>query len=82
MRDGELAAAIATSAVARSDGRNAMALEVLAAAEAERGRFDEAKRWGEQALAVATAAGLGEICARVRVALELYSVGRPLRVGP
>jgi len=79
-RDGELAATIAADALARRGARDLQALEVLAAAEAERGRFDEAKRRAEQALDLARAAGRVEVLARLEAALQAYRSGEPLRI--
>jgi tetratricopeptide (TPR) repeat protein len=82
VRDGGLAAAIASAAVERSGGRNPMALEALAAAEAERGRFVEAIARAEQALRLVRPAGAGELAARLEAELQAYRAGKPLRVAP
>jgi tetratricopeptide (TPR) repeat protein len=79
-RDGDCAATIAADALERSGGRGLQALEVLAAAEAERGRFDDARRLAEQALDLARPAGLAEVTARLEAALQAYRSGKPLRI--
>jgi tetratricopeptide (TPR) repeat protein len=81
-RDGELAAQIAQAALERSGGRSLPALEALAAAEAECGRFEQATRLAEQALQAARAAAVGELVARLEVALQAYRARKPLRTGP
>ena len=82
VRDGELAATIAAAAVQRGGGRNPAALEVLAAAEAERGRYEEAAQWAQRALELARSGAPAELVARLEVALRAYRAGRPLRAGP
>jgi protein O-mannosyl-transferase len=78
-RDGELAGGIALAALERRGARDVQALEILAAAEAERGRFDAAIERALAALAAAESSGLEQDAARLRAELELYRAGRPMR---
>ncbi len=78
-RDGELAAEIALAALERRGARDIQALEVLAAAEAERGRFEAAIERARAALAAAESSGVQQHAALLRAELELYRAGRPMR---
>jgi tetratricopeptide (TPR) repeat protein len=79
-RDGELAVALARAALARRGERDVPSLEVLAAAEAERGRFAEAVARCQAALDAALANGMQQDSDRLRMALGLYQAGQPLRL--
>jgi len=84
VRDGPRAAALAERAVRLTDGRDARALDVLAAAYAESGRFREAVDAAHKALLAAASCGKdsGEAEA-VRNRLELYRAGSAYRApGP
>jgi len=74
-RDGREALALAERAVRAADRPGTRALAALAAALAESGRFDEAVRWQERALAQAPAARAAEHAAR----LARYREGRAWR---
>lgn len=74
-RDAAAAVANAQRAWALSKGQRKDWLDILAAAHAEAGQFDDALRWQEEALAHAAEEHRAEQMAR----LELYRAGRPYR---
>jgi tetratricopeptide (TPR) repeat protein len=76
LRDGKKAVEYATKACQLSNWKVATALDTLAAACAECGRFDEARKWIEQALDLASE----EEKAELRSRSELYRAGKPYRV--
>ena len=76
-RNGTEALALADSAV-KMNG-NAVALDTLAIAFAENGRFDEAVETGQQALALAGTSGSKDDAANIRRRLELYRKRQPWR---
>lgn len=82
VRDGELSAELAREALERRGPRDLQALEVLAAAEAELGRFEAALEHSHAALEAAESAGLQQDAARLRGEIELYRAAKPLRSGP
>ena len=57
--------------------QQADALNVLAAAYAEAGRFSDAIRVGQRAIDVATVAGQSELAQQIQERLRLYQAGRP-----
>ena len=61
-------------------GRRWNVLEVVAAAQAEVGRFDQAVTTAERALALARAAGQEALATRLPQALAGYRAGRPYRL--
>ena len=74
-RDGNLALKHATEACEQSDWSNYSALDTLAAANAELGRFEDAIGWQEKAIANAPERMTGEL----RKRLELYKKEKPFR---
>jgi tetratricopeptide (TPR) repeat protein len=82
LRDGAEAVRLAERASARSSQPSAVIERTLAAAYAEAGRFPEAIRASERALALANAAqATGEVAHDAEEG-RLYRSGKPLRVGP
>ncbi|MGD0651504.1 MAG: tetratricopeptide repeat protein [Verrucomicrobiia bacterium] len=59
--------------------QQADALDVLAAAYAEAGRFSDAIRVAQQAVELARAAGQQELARQLQERLQLYQAGRPFR---
>jgi Flp pilus assembly protein TadD len=88
LRDGKEAVALAEAAVARIGPDDAhlaerlQAMDTLAAAYAEAGRFDKAISVTEEVLAKAQAAGLETVAAEARARLALYRAGKPYREAP
>lgn len=76
VRNGAEAVRLAEAASAATGGRDPRALDVLAAAYAEAGRFDEAVRAATSALDLASGAEARQAAER---RLALYRAGRPLR---
>ena len=58
--------------VRQTDGRDLVALDILAAAQAETGRFEEAVATATRALDLAPPLGQEELSARIRERRELY----------
>jgi tetratricopeptide (TPR) repeat protein len=81
VRSGPEAVRWAERACALTGGRTALFLGTLAAACAEAGRFDEAQRVAQQAIAQARAAGQANVVAANQRLLELYRAGQAHR-GP
>jgi len=79
LRDGAHAVALAEAAVQRTGQHDADALNSLAAAYAEVGRFPEAVTAGEQALALARATGRTELVAALDARLARYRSGQRVR---
>ncbi len=77
-RDGEEALRLARRAL-EGEERDPVALNSLAAALAELGRFEEATRAAREALRLAEEAGLAEEAAQIRGLLQLYERGEPYR---
>ena len=61
--------------------QQADALDVLAAAYAEAGRFSDAIRVAQQAVELASAAGQQELARQLQERLQLYQAGRPFHEG-
>ncbi len=76
VRDGQQAVRLAERAAALTLERDPAVLDVLAAAYAEAGDFDRARRTAGRAAALAE----GELAAAIETRLELYRVDRPFRV--
>jgi tetratricopeptide (TPR) repeat protein len=76
LRDGKEAVEYATKACKLSNWKLATALDTLAAAYAELGEFDEARKWIKQALDLASEDEKAEL----RPRSELYQAGKPYRV--
>jgi len=77
-RNGERAVAFATRACELTNYESPQCLDVLAAAQAEAGRFDDAVRTMEKVLQL-TRGLKGSIAVELRVRSELYKTGRPYR---
>jgi Flp pilus assembly protein TadD len=80
-RDGAEALALAREVV-RRDPQSPDALDLLAAALAENGRFGDAERTAGAALAAARAAGRTDLAAALEARRALYAAGRPYRETP
>jgi len=77
VRNGNQAVELARQANQLAGGNNPVFLRTLAAALAEAGRFDEAKRTAEKALALAPAAGRPDLATPLSGELKLYAAGLP-----
>lgn len=81
VRNGTEALRLAELANAAGGGRDAQAMDVLAAAYAESGRFDEAVRAAARALELSGSTVSPEARRGAEQRLALYRAGRPFRVG-
>jgi tetratricopeptide (TPR) repeat protein len=81
-RDGAEAMRLAERAVAKSPEPAAVLHSTLAAACAEAGRFADAVREGERAVALARSAGAHEEAARYAEQLRRYRAGQPFHFAP
>jgi protein O-mannosyl-transferase len=79
IRNGLRAVSLAEHANTLTVGADPITLDTLAAAYAEAGRFDEAARTAEQALARAQSTGQMDLLAELRTRLSLYKSQRPFR---
>jgi Flp pilus assembly protein TadD len=79
LRNGAEAVRLAERACELTKRQQAFLIGTLAAAYAEAGRFGDAVRAAEQAIAMAEAAGDTEVAKRNRELLELYRSGKPFR---
>jgi len=79
VRRGEEAVALAEALCQRTRYQDPGALQVLAAAYAETGRFGEAQRLARGALDMARAAKQSELARGLAEQLRLYQAGRPFR---
>jgi tetratricopeptide (TPR) repeat protein len=79
LRDGAKAVRLAEGAARLTQHGDAAALDALAAAYAEVGRFEDARETGHRALERASARGSEELVKEVEDRLELYEAGRPYR---
>jgi tetratricopeptide (TPR) repeat protein len=79
VRNGIEAVRLAEAALSATGHANAQTMDVLAAAYAEAGRFPDAVRMEEQALAAARASSGGETDPRGEQRLALYRAGRAFR---
>ncbi len=82
VRNGPEAVRWAEQACQRTQRRDAMALDALAAAYAEVGRFDQAVETVEQARQIAQARGQTALAALLNKRLDQYRQGRPTRFAP
>jgi tetratricopeptide (TPR) repeat protein len=80
VRSGREAVTLAEALSQRTHNQDVGALVVLAAAYAEVGRFDDARRVANDALRLAQAAGQEQLVADIRAQLERYQAGAPLRL--
>jgi Flp pilus assembly protein TadD len=81
-RQGRLAVQEAEKAVQALGGAHPLALDALAAAYAETGRFPEAAATARRAAAEADAVGKSELARAIRDRLRLYEQGKPFRGPP
>ncbi|MBF0546094.1 MAG: tetratricopeptide repeat protein [Candidatus Riflebacteria bacterium] len=72
LRDGEVASALALRAVKLTGGKDALAYQILAAAEAARGQLTSAVHAAETGLQMASTQGNSELAAQIRENLSLY----------
>jgi protein O-mannosyl-transferase len=79
LRDGAEAVRLAQMAERLSGGKDAGALDALAAALAEKGRFAEAVPAAQRALEAAQATGQSNLAAEIQARLKLYNQGQPFR---
>jgi Flp pilus assembly protein TadD len=79
-RNGEEAVRLATRAVALTERRDPLALDGLAAALAEQGRFADAAAAEQEAMALLPAAGLATLAADMQRRVDLYRAGQPYRL--
>jgi tetratricopeptide (TPR) repeat protein len=79
-RDGREAVRLAETTCERTGFQDGTALDALAAAYAEVGRFSEAVRWGQRSLEAAGRAGRSAQLPELRARLELYKQGRAYRL--
>jgi tetratricopeptide (TPR) repeat protein len=79
LRNGSQAVALAEKANQLTDGDSPAVLHTLAAAYAEAGRFSDAKRTAQRALAGARIQKNEELVTRLQKEMVLYESGKPLR---
>ena len=82
VRNGTEAIAVAQQAVDLSHRQEPTALDALAAAYAEAGRFPEAAETGRQAMELAAQQGKMSVAEAMRVKLRFYQAGLPFRPAP
>jgi tetratricopeptide (TPR) repeat protein len=78
LRNGDKALQLAQRANELAGGKNPVVLRTLAAAFAEAGRFDDARRSAQKAIEAAQAAGRQDLAGRLNVELKRYEAGLPL----
>jgi Flp pilus assembly protein TadD len=78
LRNGDEAVRLAQRANELAGGNNPVVLRTLAAAFAEAGRFDGARRSAQKAIALARAAGRQDLAGQLSVELKRYEAGLPL----
>lgn len=81
-RDGPKAVRLAERACEISGNRDPFLLDTLAAAYAEAGRFDEARRAVRKAINLALSIGYDNLVKDIKQRLELYDTNRPYRENP
>ena len=82
VRDGKKALKLAKQICRASGYRRPGALGVLAAAYAEEGRYEEAVRYAQRALWLATRGRKDKLVSQIEVQLKLYKSHRPYRMRP
>lgn len=82
VRDGAEAVKLCEAFLAREKGANPALLDVLAAAYAEMGRFEEAEQTAARALHHAQEMGKNSVARGIEKRLELYREGRSYRMAP
>jgi tetratricopeptide (TPR) repeat protein len=78
LRNGSQALQLAQQANERAGGKNPLFLHTLAAAEAETGRFDDARQTVQKAIELARVAGQQDLAAHLEDELKRYEAGLPL----
>ncbi len=78
LRNGDKAVQLAQRANELAGGKNPVVLRTLAAALAEAGRFGDARRSAQQAIALVQAAGRQDLAGQLNVELKRYETGLPL----
>jgi tetratricopeptide (TPR) repeat protein len=78
LRDGQKAVELARQANELTGGKNPVILHTLAAALAETGRFDDARRAVQKAIELAPAAGRQDLAGQLNDELKRYEAGLPL----
>jgi tetratricopeptide (TPR) repeat protein len=81
LRDPQLACELASQANQSADGPDAALLDVLAAAWAALGRFEQAVQTAQQALALASSTADEPLARAIRERLALYKQGKPAPAG-
>jgi len=79
LRNGTEAVQLAERACQQTNHRNVGALDTLAAAYAEVGRFQEAVQTAESALQIAQSAGQPQLVQSIRAHADAYRLSRPVR---
>lgn len=82
LRDAAQALQLASAVVQATGQRSYPALDSLAAAYAENGRFDEAARTAQQAAQLATQAGAANVASKISARAALYRARQPYRESP
>ena len=77
LRNGHQAVELAQQANQLAGGENPIILRTLAAAYAEAGRFSDAQRSAQKAMALARAAGQSDLVEQLNGELKLYTAGLP-----
>jgi len=78
-RDGERAVRLASAECQRTTRRDPDALDTLAAALAEAGRYEEAQRTAAEAVELARRTGRSDLVAQIEARLQGYRRGEPFR---
>jgi tetratricopeptide (TPR) repeat protein len=81
LRNGSQAVELAQRALQLLGERDARCLDVLAAALAEAGNFDQAGRVAQEAVQLAAIRGDNDLAATIRTRLKLYLEKKPYRLG-
>jgi len=81
VRDGSAAVALAERVCKVTDFGSIRALDVLAAAYAEAGRFDQAVQTARRARKLARSAGKAALADQIALRLQRYASGKPFRLG-
>jgi len=80
LRNGRQAVQLAQQADQLAGGENPTILHTLAAAYAEAGRFSDAQRSAQKAMALARAAGRSDLVEQLNGELKLYAAGLPFHL--
>ena len=79
IRDGSKALELAQRALKLSDGKNAKIWRLVAAADAELGRFSDAIKAAQNAMALAEAAGNSRLVQTLQLNIAAFEANSPLR---